>query len=173
VSPSGDRGSVGTGTGLAETEGTQHLATGERPQVAFFLGRRPMTQDTQADQRVVHLKGGRGRTVNCGDLHDGERIGDVVGPGTAPFGWHRHAEQAEVGHPVESLTRKARRPVSFCHRRRQLGLGEASDEVANLSLAVGQHELTLVARPRPVLVKIAAWRAWIRGTPPDTGGTGI
>ena len=174
-----DRRGVRAGAGFGEAEGAQKLAAGEGTQEAFLLLRRAVAQDRQADQRVVHLERRRRRAVRRRDLHDGERIGDVVGAGAVELRRHGHAQHAELAHASEGFARETRDAIAFGSRRRQFPRRELAGHVADLPLAFGQHGRRLRAGRRSVLAKIGRagyfqpWRAAILRTRRNTGGTGI
>ena len=149
-----DRRSVRAGARFGEAEGAEQLAARERAQEAFLLLRRAVAQERQADQRVVHLERGRRGAVGRRDLHDRERIGDVVGAGAVEFRRHGHAQHAELAHAGEGFAREARDAVAFGGRRRQFALGELAGHVTDLPLAFGQHGRRLGTWLRPVLAKI-------------------
>ena len=134
-----DRGGVRAGARLGEAEGAEQLAAREGAQEAFLLLWRAVAQEGQADQRVVHLERGRRRAVGRRDLHDRERIGDIVGAGAVELRRHGHAQHAELAHAGEGFAREARDAVAFGSRRRQFAGRKLAGHVADLPLAFGQH----------------------------------
>ena len=142
-----DRGGVGAGLGLGQTEAGEHLSLGHRHQEPPFLLLRAVAQHRHNADRVMHAEDRRDRAVAGSDLLKRQRIADMVGPGPAIFRRHQHAHEAEFPEFGERLLRKPRLAVPFGRMRHQLVAGEFAGRVAQQDLLVGQsHPVTSATR---------------------------
>ena len=151
---------------LGQAEGAQDLAARQRLQPFLLLLGRAVGQQRRAVGRVVDAHHRRQPAVGRRDLLERQHVGHHVGARAAPFGRHRHAQEAEPAHLGEQRARDLAGGLPGADVRQHLLAREGAGGVADQGLFFSEEHGLLISLPDHPLPRLGG------GAPVIGGGGG-